>query len=64
MSATLSEPGGSIQRSSSEGGHRFEAGRLVELGLWVTQTCVLFGATPATAFLVAAAFVEALEMDV
>lgn len=56
-------PDGPIQRSSPEGGHRFEADRLVELGLWVVQTCVLMGTTPSTAFLVATAFVEALEHD-
>lgn len=33
------------------------------IGLWVYDTCVLFGAMPATAHLVAAAFVAGLRHD-
>jgi hypothetical protein len=37
--------------------------RLAEIGAWVVQTCLLMGASPTTAYEVAAAFVEGVERE-
>lgn len=34
---------------------------LRRLAEWIVQTCLLFGATPATAYLVAGTFIQGLE---
>lgn len=40
-----------------------EQARLAQIGAWMVQTCLLFGAQRSTAYKVAGVFVEALEQE-